>query len=126
DIIFCSGNGACPVDDAWFLHATTGEVLGAGVQLVPVEEMIWQKAFIMERERFDGADVNHLIRACGQQLDWERLLARFGPNWRVLLAHLVLFGFAYPSEREAVPEAVLQDLTYRLFNSPAAPETERV
>jgi hypothetical protein len=30
---------------------------------VAVEEMVWQKAFIMERERFDGADVVHLIQA---------------------------------------------------------------
>src|SRR5436305_15333618 len=26
DVIFCSGNGECPVDDAWFEHATGGEV----------------------------------------------------------------------------------------------------
>ena len=29
------------------------------------EEMIWSKAFIMERERYDGADIAHLILACG-------------------------------------------------------------
>src|SRR5205807_7701504 len=60
DIIFSSGNGMCPVDDAWFDHAIEAEVLGAKVRLVPAEEMVWQKAYIMERERFDGADVNHL------------------------------------------------------------------
>jgi hypothetical protein len=27
------------------------------VKLMPVEESIWTKAFIMERERFDGADI---------------------------------------------------------------------
>ena len=26
--------------------------------------MIWSKAFIMERERFDGADVAHLLLHC--------------------------------------------------------------
>src|ERR1051326_5291854 len=58
DIIFSSGNGICPVDDLWFHHADSRLVFGVPVQLMPVEEMIWQKAFIMERERFDGADVN--------------------------------------------------------------------
>ena len=53
DIIFNSGNGACPADDSWFEHAVPGIVLGHHVQLMPVEEMIWQKAYIMERERYE-------------------------------------------------------------------------
>jgi hypothetical protein len=120
DIIFSSGNGICPVDDAWFEHASPGEVLGTDVLLIPVEEMIWQKAFIMERERFDGADINHLIRARGRELDWNRLLARFGVHWRVLLAHLVLFGFVYPDERDSIPAGVLKELSARLHDKPTS------
>lgn len=118
DIIFKSGNGLCPVDEAWFEHAVRGEVFGVAVPLIPAEEMIWQKAFIMERERFDGADVNHLLRARGRQLDWDRLLARFGDHWRVLLSHLILFGFVYPDEKDMIPEEVLHSLTRRLREEP--------
>ena len=35
-----------------------------GVKLQPIEEMIWSKAFVMERERSDAADVAHLILRC--------------------------------------------------------------
>ncbi len=49
------------------------ESLGFPVQLMPIEEMIWSKAFLMERERFDGADVLHLIRARQKEIDWPRL-----------------------------------------------------
>ena len=49
------------------------------VLLAPPEEMIWSKAFVCERERYDGADVNHLLRACGRQMDWQRLLAALRP-----------------------------------------------
>jgi hypothetical protein len=114
DLIFGSGNGVCAVDDGWFAHAVEGEALGLPVRFCPVEEMIWSKAFIMERERYDGADVAHLVHACGGGLDWQRLLARFGPHWRVLLSHLVLFGFIYPDKHEAVPGWVLDDLVRRL------------
>jgi hypothetical protein len=76
--------------------------------------MIWSKAFVQERERFDGADVAHLIRSVGVGLDWGRLLRRFGPHWRVLLSHLVLFGYIYPRERSKVPGHVLDDLLGRL------------
>ena len=65
---------------------------------MPVEEMIWSKAFLMERERFDGADVPHLMRARQQRSNWPRLLPRFGEHWRVLLAHLVLFPYVYPHD----------------------------
>ena len=89
-------------------------VLGMRVKLQPVEEMIWSKAFVMERERSDAADVAHLILKCSGSIDWDRLVARFGANWRVLFAHLVLFGFVYPSERTRVPARLLRDLWGRL------------
>jgi hypothetical protein len=114
DVIYSSGNGVVGVDDGWFEHAPAAEVLGVPVRLCPVEEMVWSKAFVMERERYDGADVMHLVLACAGVLDWGRLLRRFGPNWRVLLGHLVLFGFIYPSERERVPEWVMEALLRRL------------
>ena len=119
DIIFGSGNGVCTVDEGWFAHARKGEILGIPVRYCPAEELIWSKAFIMERERYDGADIAHVLRVCGRQLDWPRLLARFGPHWRVLLSHLVLFGFVYPAEREAIPDGVLQQLLGRLARDTA-------
>jgi hypothetical protein len=113
-VIFSSGNGVAAVDDAWFEHAVAGEVLGVAARLVPAEEMIWQKAFVQERERYDGADIAHIILARGRDLDWSRLLCRFGPHWRLLLGQLVLFGFVYPSQRDRVPEWVMNDLLTRL------------
>lgn len=114
DIIFNSGNAVALVDDEWFAHAVDEQVLGVAVKLCPAEEMIWSKAFIMERERYDGADVAHLFRHCSGLLNWERLVRRFGSNWRVLLSHIVLFGFIYPGERALIPAAVLKDLLARL------------
>lgn len=121
DVIYSSGNKVCPVDDGWFTHAVAETVLGMPVLLCPVEEQVWSKAFIMERERFDGADVIHLLHARAEQVDWGRLLSRFGPYWRVLLSHLVLLEFAYPNEN-IVPPAVMATLVRRLTDD--APERE--
>lgn len=117
DVIFSSGNGVAIVDDLWFEHAVKTNVLGLIVRLSPVEEMIWSKAFIQERERFDGADVLHLVRETGPSLDWPRLLMRFGDHWRVLLSHLILFGFAYPDKRQNIPAWVMDELLRRLSAS---------
>jgi hypothetical protein len=121
DLIFGAGNGVAMVDDLWFAHAIPGCVFGVPVLLCPPEEMIWSKAFIMERERYDGADIAHLILAHGPRLDWRRLLGRFGRRWRVLLSHLILFGFIYPGERAAIPEAVMIHLLRRLDRERAWP-----
>lgn len=110
DIIYNSSNGLCPVDDRMLEMAVEGQVLGRPVPLCPAEEMIWSKAFVQSRDRYDGADVLHLIRARAEQLDWVRLCERFGDHEAVLLAHLILFEYVYPSERGRVPAWVRERL----------------
>jgi hypothetical protein len=114
DIIFSSGNGLCRVDQEWFDHAIKGEIFGLPVLFCAPEEAIWSKAFIMERERYDGADIAHLLLAAAQTMDWSRLLRRFGGEWRVLLSHLVLFGFIYPGKAGVIPAWLLDELWQRL------------
>lgn len=127
DVIYSSGNGVAVVDDEWFEHAVGGEVLGCAALLCPAEEIIWSKGFVQERERFDGADIYHLLRACAPRLDWTRLLRRFATHWRVLLGHLVNFGFVYPGERNKIPAWVMDELIARLQEEThRAPEDARV
>jgi hypothetical protein len=122
DIIFSSGNGVATVDDDFFTHAPHGSCFDVTIRWCPVEEMIWSKAFVMERERFDGADVAHLLHACGASLDWQRLLERFGAHWRMLFAHVVLFGFIYPNERDRIPAWVTTELCERMLRENNTPE----
>ncbi|HEX2061672.1 MAG TPA: hypothetical protein VHK90_13105, partial [Thermoanaerobaculia bacterium] len=124
DLIFSAGNGVAAVDDVWFEHAVKDQVFGVDVDLIPAEEMIWSKGLIMERERFDGADVAHVIRAVGEKLEWHRLIERFGPYWRALYAHIVLFGFIYPSDRSKVPAWVMEELAGRMRKETQAGDAE--
>jgi predicted nucleotidyltransferase len=114
DLIFNSGNGVTPVDERWFRDNPQAEVLGVPVRIANMEDGLLSKAFIMERERYDGADIAHLLQAHAEEVDWPGLLERFGPNWRVLLAHLTLFGFIYPGERHRIPNWVMEELLRRL------------
>jgi hypothetical protein len=124
DLIFSSGNGVAEVDELWFRHARDAEVMGMPVRITPPEESIWSKGFIMERERYDGADVVHLLHACAHEMDWQRLRQRFGLHWRVLLSHLVLFGFVYPAERSSVPAWLMDDLLERARRESDAPPSD--
>jgi len=125
DLVFSSGNGVCPIDDEWFNRAVEADVLGMPVKIAPVEELFWQKSFVMERERYDGADLAHIIRSCAEAIHWDHLIARYGDNWQLLLGHLVMFGFIFPSERHRIPRTVMDDLLGRLqlqLDSPASEE----
>lgn len=124
DVIYNSGNGEAPVDDEWFSHSSPAVICETPVRICPIEEMIWTKAFIMERERYDGADVAHLVRACADRIDWDRLLRRFGAHWPVLLSHLTLFGYVYPGERGRVPATLLTTLTTRLASEWGRPPAD--
>jgi hypothetical protein len=127
DLIFGSGNGVAPVDDVWFEHAVQAEAVGVPVWICPAEELLWSKAFVMERERYDGADVIHILHTRGTRLDWPRLIDRFGEYWRILLMNLVLFGFVYPGEDPPAPAWVMETLLTRLDDEiDTAPRDERI
>jgi predicted nucleotidyltransferase len=124
DLIFNSGNGVTPVDERWFRDNPQADILGVPVYVANIEDSLLSKAFIMERERYDGADIAHLLQANAERIDWPGLLARFGDNWRVLLAHLTLFGYVYPGERHRIPQWVMEQLVARLADEIRQPPPE--
>lgn len=125
DLITGVGNATLTVEQDWIDRALLDEVFGIPCKVLCAEELIASKLFVTRRERFDGADIAHLIRACGATLDWKRLLTLTEPHWQMLFWHLVLFDYIYPSHRAAVPKGVWKDLTVRFalsIHNPAKDE----
>jgi predicted nucleotidyltransferase len=114
DIIFGSVPGYWPITDDWFNNAPTGEILGLSVKITPPEELIISKAFRMDRDHFDGADVTHIILKKSQAINWDRIMTLMDPHWELLLVHLLLFRYTYPSERRLVPKKIMRELIDRL------------
>lgn len=110
DLIYGMGNGVSFIDDQWVKHSRAGVLAAEPVRIAPAEELIWHRLFINERHRHDMSDVVHLILCSGDVLDWERLLARVGPHWPLLLAQLQIFSFVYPGYRSNVPAWVMEQL----------------
>lgn len=116
DVIFNSTIAINPVTDTWFNEAHSANVCGIDVQMIPPTELIWAKAFVQDRLKYDGADVAHLILRLHKHVDWRRLLSHFEQYWEVLLMHIINFRFIYPTERECVPRWLLDELMDRLEN----------
>jgi hypothetical protein len=114
DIIFDTVNNICRVDDTWYQFAPEGEFVGQPVKMLPAVELIWCKMYVQNRERYDGADVNHIILKAGKDLDWHRLLMRFDQHWHLLLQQVINFQFVYPSDyREIIPKWLFDELIRR-------------
>jgi hypothetical protein len=103
-----------PVNDQWFRDTRETHLFGVRVHLVGPTELLWSKAFIQVRHRYDGADVVHIILKLHDQIDWHRLLAYMELHWEVLLMHLLNFRWIYPSERDRVPRWLMDELLDRL------------
>lgn len=114
DLITAMGNAVLIVDRSWLDRAESYDVFGVRCNVLAAEEAIASKVFISRRERFDGADIAHLIRACGSRLDWDRLQEILTGHWELLLWSLVFFAYIYPSRVDIVPQQLWDDLTDRL------------
>lgn len=115
DLIYGMGNGLHLIDSDWYRHARPGVLAATPVRVAPPEELIWHRLFVSERHRSDMADIVHLILMRGDELDWERLLERLDPHWRLLLAQVHLFDFVYPGHRRRIPRWLREELYERAF-----------
>lgn len=122
DLITGLGNASMVVDSTWVARGVPETVLGVECRVLAPEESLATKSFVAFRERFDGADVVHLIRACGRQMDWNRILLLMGSHWVLLYWSLVLFAYVYPARTGAVPAAVWEELTEQFQASVRHPD----
>jgi predicted nucleotidyltransferase len=113
DLITGMSNAAIVVEDSWIRRAKPAMVYGIETRVLAPEELIASKLFVTRRERFDGADIAHVIYGTQGKLDWDRIFEIVGEHWEMLLWTLVLFRYVYPRQTHYVPENVWQDLLRR-------------
>lgn len=114
DLITGMSNAALVVTDEWIERSSPAMVVGVKTRVLAAEELIASKLFVTRRERFDGADIAHVIYGTKGQLDWSRLLNLVGEHWELLLWALLLFRYVYPAQTDYVPEQIWKDLLSRL------------
>lgn len=124
DVIFDTTNNICKVDDSWFTYAVHGTFEGSDVMFLAPEELIWMKSYVQNRERFDGADINHIILKTGKTINWKRLLERLDQHWHILLAQILLFQFIYPADyHDIIPKWLFDELISRANEQYEMPES---
>lgn len=107
DVIWRNANALFPVTNEWFRHARPTRLLGQDTRVVPLEELLLSKMMVLGRNRFDGADMCHILHAAADQVDWDRLAEGAGEHIGLLLAHLHIYRWGYPAWRHRIPDDVM-------------------
>lgn len=109
DIMWAMANQRAEVDEAWL----NGPEVQAGEEcfrLLPAEEELWSKLYVMQRDRCDWPDALNMLYGVGPQLDWRHLLARVAED-RALLAGLVSsFAWLYAERARELPAWIWREM----------------
>jgi hypothetical protein len=85
DMITGMSNGVIVVEDSWIERASPAMVHQVRTRVLAPEELVASKIFVAKRERFDGADIAHVIYGTYGSFDWERELQLVGEQWEMLV-----------------------------------------
>jgi hypothetical protein len=113
DLISGMSNGIITVEDSWIARARPAVVFGVETRVLAPEELVASKIFVAKRERFDGADIAHVIYCTYGSFDWDREMEIVGEHWEMLLWSLVLFRYVYPAQSHYVPSEIWCELVTR-------------
>ena len=122
DLITGMSNATIVVDDSWIQRAKSASVQGVQTRVLAAEELVVSKIFVDRRERFDGADIAHVIYGTKGKLDWQRILQLVGEHWEMLLWELVLFRYCYPAQTDFVPKKTWCELLSRFQETVSHPD----
>jgi hypothetical protein len=109
------------VDEQWLTRGRRYISGDIPFRVLPVEELIWSKLYVMQRERCDWPDILNILYATAGTLDWKHLLISIGDDAPLLKGVLSVFSWMCPQAAEAIPESVRLQLD--LTSDDLAPQT---
>jgi hypothetical protein len=110
DVLWGMLNGRASFDREWVERGLAVSIHGIDLRLLPPEELIWTKLYIMHRDRCDWSDILAILLARGGHLDWTHLLSRLGQDAAVLGSILHLFRWLCPGGAAKLPSSLWQQV----------------
>jgi hypothetical protein len=110
DVIWAMANGRSDVDELWFTHGDHVSGRNEILPVIPIEELIWGKIYVLQKERSDWPDILNLIHASGPQVDWDHLVSRMGEDTPLLAALMTLFAWLDPGRAVEFPSTLWERL----------------
>lgn len=123
DVIWAMANHRQEIDELW-MSGPTVELHGRKLKVLPAEAMVWDKLYIMQRERCDWPDILNLLYYTATDLDWEYLLARMGEDRPLMAGVMCVFRWMSPGKAQNVPAWVWGHLDLPPLEKSPLPEVD--
>lgn len=103
DLIWAMANQERQIDRTWFKRGPQVEIRGELVQIVPAEELIWAKLYVLQKDRCDWPDVLNIIYTRGLNMDWGHLFDQLGQDTALLRGVMAVFAWMCPGRARTLP-----------------------
>ena len=114
DIIWAMANQRAQVDDAWFTRpGSTVRIRGEELRVLPMEEFMWCKFYILQRDHCDWTDIFNLLYCNGNHIDWDHLLNRLDEDVGLLKGLLTVYRWLCPKMANALPRSLWEKIEAR-------------
>jgi hypothetical protein len=120
DVIWAMANQRAQVDDIWLKRARPVSIRSQILQVVPIEELIWCKIYILQRDRCDWTDIFNLLYARREELDWNHLRRRLGDDQPLLHSLATMYAWLCPRSALRLPRSIWRSCPPRPVRAPVA------
>lgn len=103
DAIFGMPNRRAKCTPEWLATGPEIRVRDKTLRVLPPEELIFAKIFVMQRPRCDWPDVINVIYGAGPKIDWEHLIGLLGADVPLLRGVLSTFSWLAPGRARELP-----------------------
>lgn len=120
DVMWSMANHKSPVDRDWLTRGAEIVINDEHLRVLPPEEMLWDKLYVMQRDRCDWPEALKLLYSTGPRLDWEHVFRRVGDDSPLLTGILSVFAWLCPGRAQELPAWL-----WERVNLPPPPSGER-
>jgi hypothetical protein len=103
DAIWEMANHRAQVDSEWLRRGPEITMRGERLRSIPIEELIWSKLYVFQRERCDWTDILNLIDAHPTTIDWNRLVRRLSEDIPLLAGAMSVYAWLAPDRAPDIP-----------------------
>jgi hypothetical protein len=106
DVIWQTPNRRTVVDEQWLERARPVVLRDEKLAVIPAEELLAIKLYVLQRDRCDWPDLINLLHCTYQSLDWDHVLFRLGRDQALLAGLLQVFNWVSPAEARQIPAQI--------------------
>jgi hypothetical protein len=106
DVIWQTPNRRTVVDEEWFKRGRPTVLRNEKLAVIPAEELLSIKLYVLQRDRCDWPDLINLLHCTYGSIDWDHVLSRLGPDQPLLAGLLQVFNWVSPAEAQRIPKSV--------------------